>query len=166
MEEKRGTLEATAESTAVSVGRSGKIRQKRAVSEAKSEERCHWKKLAAVYFVLDCTPGSSGVPNLPRVTKTWPQKHSARAENEQWEDRCVRPFATKKIPFGEWKILLADSLATESCRLADRLATKLFQSGQRRCGPNVIAQGFWQTSFVGPRCNGSWPFGSFDRVCE
>ena len=41
MEEKRGTLEATAESTAVSVGRSGKIRQKRAVSETKSEERCH-----------------------------------------------------------------------------------------------------------------------------
>ena len=89
MEEKRGTLEATAESTAVSVGRSGKIRQKRAVSETKSEERYHWKKLAAVYFVLDCTPGSSGFPNLPRVTKTWSQKHSARAENEQWEDRCV-----------------------------------------------------------------------------
>ena len=88
MEEKRGTLEATAESTAVSVGRSGKIRQKRAVSETKSEERCHWKKLAAVYFVLDCTPSSSGFPNLPRVTKTWQQKHSARAENEQWEDRC------------------------------------------------------------------------------
>ena len=41
MEEKRGTLEATAESTAVSVGRSGKIRQKRAVSETKSEDRCH-----------------------------------------------------------------------------------------------------------------------------
>ena len=41
MEEKRGTLEATAESTAVSVGRSGKIRQERAVSETKSEERCH-----------------------------------------------------------------------------------------------------------------------------
>ena len=41
MEEKRGTLEATAESAAVSVGRSGKIRQKRAVSETKSEERCH-----------------------------------------------------------------------------------------------------------------------------
>ena len=41
MEEKRGTLEAIAESTAVSVGRSGKIRQKSAVSETKSEERCH-----------------------------------------------------------------------------------------------------------------------------
>ena len=46
------------------------------------------KKLAAVYFALDCTPGSSGFPNLPRVTKTWPQKHSARAENEQLENRC------------------------------------------------------------------------------
>ena len=32
----------------------------------------------------------------------------------------------QKLPFGEWKNLLADSLATESCRLADRLATKLF----------------------------------------
>ena len=41
MEEKRGTLEATPETTAVSVGRSGKIRQKRAVSETKSEERSH-----------------------------------------------------------------------------------------------------------------------------
>ena len=39
---------------------------------------------------------------------------------------AIRPFATKKSRLASGKILLADSLATESCRLADRLATKLF----------------------------------------
>ena len=49
---------------------------------------------------------------------------------------AIRPFATKK-----------SRLASEKNLLADSLATKLFfQSGQRRCGPNVIAQGPWQTS--------------------
>ena len=38
----------------------------------------------------------------------------------------IRPFATKKSRLASEKILLADSLATESCRSADRLATKLF----------------------------------------
>ena len=57
---------------------------------------------------------------------------------------AIQPFATKKSRLASEKILLADILATESCRLADRLATKLFfQSGQRRCGPNVIPQGLW-----------------------
>ena len=39
---------------------------------------------------------------------------------------AIRPFATKKSRLASEKILLADSLAAESCRLADRLATKLF----------------------------------------
>ena len=39
---------------------------------------------------------------------------------------AIRPFATKKSRLASEKILLADSLATESCRLGDRLATKLF----------------------------------------
>ena len=39
---------------------------------------------------------------------------------------AIRPFATKKSRLASEKILLADSLATESCRSADRLATKLF----------------------------------------
>ena len=50
----------------------------------------------------------------------------------------------KKSRLASEQILLADSLATESCRLANRLATKLF-GGQRRCGPSVIAQGAWQS---------------------
>ena len=39
---------------------------------------------------------------------------------------AIRPFATKESRLASEKILLADSLATESCRFADRLATKLF----------------------------------------
>ena len=62
---------------------------------------------------------------------------------------AIRPFATKKSRLASEKILLADSLATESCRLADSMATKFFfQSGQRRCGLNVIAQGAWQSLSV------------------
>ena len=39
---------------------------------------------------------------------------------------AIRPFATKKSRLASERILLADSLATESCRLADRMATKFF----------------------------------------
>ena len=39
---------------------------------------------------------------------------------------AIRPFATEKSRLASEKILLADSLATESCRSVDRLATKLF----------------------------------------
>ena len=39
---------------------------------------------------------------------------------------AIRPFATKKSRLASEKILLADSLATESCRSADMLAAKLF----------------------------------------
>ena len=38
---------------------------------------------------------------------------------------AIRPFATKKSRLASKKILLVDSLATESCGLADRLVTKL-----------------------------------------
>ena len=62
---------------------------------------------------------------------------------------AIRPFATKKSRLASETFLLADSFATESCRLADRLATKLFfQGGQRRCGLNVIAQGEWRSLLV------------------
>ena len=54
---------------------------------------------------------------------------------------AIRPFATKKSRLASEKIHLVHSLATESCRLADRLSTKpFFESGQRRCGPNVIVR--------------------------
>ena len=39
---------------------------------------------------------------------------------------AIRPFTTKISRLAGEKILLVDSLATESCRLADKLATKLF----------------------------------------
>ena len=43
-----------------------------------------------------------------------------------------------------------DSLATESCHLADRLATKLFfeVDNAGAAGPNVIVQGAWQSLSV------------------
>ena len=43
-----------------------------------------------------------------------------------------------------------DSLATESCHLADRLATKLFfkVDNADAAGPNVIMQGAWQSLSV------------------
>ena len=39
---------------------------------------------------------------------------------------AIRPFATKKSRLASDKIHLVHSLATESCRLADRLSTKPF----------------------------------------
>ena len=79
---------------------------------------------------------------------------------------AIRPFATKKSLLASEKILLADSLATESCRLADRLATKLFS---KRTTPMRTERDRGRSLadvFVGPRCNGSWPFGPVGRVCE
>ena len=79
---------------------------------------------------------------------------------------AIRPFATKKSRLASEKILIADSFATESCRLVDRLATKLFSKRttpmrtERDCARSLA------DVFVGPRCNGSWPFGPVDRVCE
>ena len=49
-------------------------------------------------------------------------EHSSGLE----KSAAIRPFATKKSRLESETFLLADSLATESCRLADRLATKLF----------------------------------------
>ena len=44
---------------------------------------------------------------------------------------AIRPFATKKSRLAsEKKILLVDSLVTESCRLGDRLATKPFYKAE------------------------------------
>ena len=55
------------------------------------------------------------------------------------------------------KILLADSLATESCRLADRLATKLFFS--KRTTPMQT-----ERDRARSKMQGSWPFGP-RRLC-
>ena len=63
---------------------------------------------------------------------------------------AIRPFATKNSRLASEKILLVDSLATENCHLADRLATKLFfkVDNARAAGPNVIVQGAWQSLSV------------------
>ena len=59
-------------------------------------------------------------------------KAQSRSENLQRlfagleKSAAIRPFATKKSRLASETFLLADSLATESCRLANRLATKLF----------------------------------------
>ena len=73
---------------------------------------------------------------------------------------AIWPFATKKSRLASETFLLADSLATESCRLAYRLATNLFskKGEQRRCGLNVIAQGAWR-GLCWSKMQGSWPFG-------
>ena len=68
---------------------------------------------------------------------------------------AIRPFATKKSRLASEKILLLDSLATESYRLADRLATWTFfqslgEQHRRRCGPNLIAK--CVAVFVDRRC--------------
>ena len=64
----------------------------------------------------------------------------------------------------------ADSLATESCRLADRLATKhFFQGGQRRCIIIYAAErdrARCVAVFVGPRCIGVGRSDPVDHVCE
>ena len=78
---------------------------------------------------------------------------------------AIRPFATKKSRLASEKILLADSLATESRRLANRLATKLF-GGQRRCGSTERGRARCAAVFVGPRCKGFGRLGSIDRVGE
>ena len=79
---------------------------------------------------------------------------------------AIRPFATKKSRLASEKILLADSLATESYRLADRLATKLFSKRTTPMRTERDRARSLADVFVGPRCNGSWPFGPVDRVCE
>ena len=68
---------------------------------------------------------------------------------------AIRPFATKKSRLASEKIRLADSLANESCLLADRLATKLFS---KRTTPMRTkrdrARSLAMAVFVGPRCKG------------
>ena len=74
---------------------------------------------------------------------------------------AIRPFATKKSHLASEKILLADSLATESCRLADRMATKFFS---KRTTP-MRTVGTWSRmrkvrgSLCRFKMQGSWPFG-------
>ena len=90
--------------------------------------------------------------------------HCPRAGLEK--SAAIRPFATTKSRLASEKILLADSLATESCRLADRLATKLFSKRTTPMRTERDRARSLADVFVGPRCNGSWPFGTVDRVCE
>ena len=74
----------------------------------------------------------------------------------------IRPFATKKSRLASEKFLLVGSLATESCRLADRLATKAFFKANR-----MSSQGAWQSFFVFKRFFENAyvsPFGFFRAV--
>ena len=73
---------------------------------------------------------------------------------------AIRPFATKKSRLASEKILLADSLATESCRLPDRLATKILFKADNADAPDRT----WSRKVRGRRlCRSkmqeSWPFG-------
>ena len=92
----------------------------------------------------DCKTRSNFRALFYRVSRAFGCDQNAGLE----KSAAIRPFATKKSRLASEKILLEDSLATESCRLADMLATKFFQSEQRRCGPNVIGQGTWQSLSV------------------
>ena len=87
------------------------------------------------------------------------------AENQSGLEKsaAIRPFATKKSRLASEKILLADNLATEGCRLADRLATKLFSKRTTPMRAERDRARSLADVFVGPRCNGSWPFGPVDR---
>ena len=73
---------------------------------------------------------SSSDSSLKRTNARKRQGFSGQSLNEcessgLEKSAAIRPFATKKSRLAIEKILLVDSLATESCRLADRLATKL-----------------------------------------
>ena len=61
---------------------------------------------------------------------------------------AIRPFATKKSRLASKKILLVDSLATESCRLVDRLATKPFSKADNPDADRTSSQGLWQSLLV------------------
>ena len=65
---------------------------------------------------------------------------------------AIRPFATKKSRLASENILLADSLATESCRFSDRLATKLFS--KRTTPMRTERDRAMSLADVGPRCKG------------
>ena len=67
---------------------------------------------------------------------------------------AIRPFATKKSRLASEKILLADSLATESCRLVDRLATKFFSKWTTPMRTERDRARSLADVFVGPRCKG------------
>ena len=68
------------------------------------------------------------------VLQATPAKRQRREARCKEEDKsagleksaAIRPFATKKSRLASEKINLVHSLATESCRLADRLSTKPF----------------------------------------
>ena len=81
---------------------------------------------------------------------------------------AIRPFATKKSRLASEQILLVDSLATESYRFSGQVGDQtIFQSGQRRCGQNVIVQGQWQSLSIQIQdAKGVGRLGAVDRVCE
>ena len=90
---------------------------------------------------------------------------------------AIRPFATKKSrlasekdlfsgQFGHWKLPFSGQFGDWKLPFSGQVGDQsFFQSGQRRCGPNAIAQGLGQTIWRS-KMQGSWPFGPVDRVCE
>ena len=90
------------------------------------------KPQSNVYFGIeyDCPSDPGQLPILTLIINhTNQQKALAKKvplNTGLEKSAAIRPFATKKSRLASENILLVDSLATESCRLADRLATKLF----------------------------------------
>ena len=96
----------------------------------------------------------------PKIEKSSPYPYSGLEKSA-----AIRPFATKKSRLASEKILLVDKLANESCRLADRLATKLLS---KRTTPMRTKRDHARcvAVFVGPRWKGVGRSGPVDRVCE
>ena len=107
------------------------------------------------------------LPVLKYASLAWSGLGTINAEPGLEKSAAIRPFATKKSRLASEKILLADSLATESCRLADRMATKFFS---KRTTPmrneRDRARCVAVFKVVGSRCKGVGRSGPVDRVCE
>ena len=100
--------------------------------------RLKWLKVT----LLSPKPPASGIPR-DGLQCTEHLKYMGTKSGLE-KSAAIRPFATKKSRLASGKILLADSLATESCRLADRLATKLFS--KRTTPMRTEREGLSQTS--------------------
>ena len=67
---------------------------------------------------------------------------------------AIRPFATKKSRLASEKILLADSLATKSCPLADRWRPNFLSKRTTPIRTERDRARSLADVFVGPRCKG------------
>ena len=135
------------------------------------------KPQSNVYFGIeyDCPSDPGQLPILTLITNhTNQQKALAKKvplNTGLEKSAAIRPFATKKSRLASENILLMDSLVTESCRLADRLATKLFSKrttlDANRTWSRKVRASFCWSKMQGKAYLGSWPFGPrrpVDRV--